>query len=67
MCPSVADLESHEGWLIEDPLGDLISFRATDAIDVLSPEEDWPDALDFLKAISDGDEAFERRKLSRGR
>ena len=45
-------------------MGDLINFRATDAIDVLSPADGWSEALDFLEAISEGDEAFERWKLS---
>lgn len=43
-------------------MGQLIEFRATDAIDVLDPEHDWREHREFLQAIAEGDEAFERWK-----
>jgi hypothetical protein len=48
-------------------MGQLIEFRATDAIDVLDPEEAWREHRDFLEAIFEGDEAFERWQQSRRR
>ena len=41
-------------------LGQPLEFRPTDAIDVLDPDDDWEDHRDFLQAIFEGDEAFER-------
>jgi hypothetical protein len=43
-------------------MGELIEFRPTDAIDVLDPEDDWPEHRDFLQAMFDGDDAFEEWK-----
>jgi hypothetical protein len=45
-------------------IGEMIEFRASDAIDVLDPEEDWRDHRDFLQAMFEGDEAFEEWKRS---
>lgn len=45
-------------------MGEVIEFRPTDAIDVLDPEEDWSEHHAFLRAIFEGDEAFERWKHS---
>jgi hypothetical protein len=46
-------------------MGQAIEFQPTDAVDVLDREEAWRDHLDFLAAIFDGDEAFERYQQSR--
>jgi hypothetical protein len=43
-------------------MGELIQFRPTDAIDVLDPEDDWHEHRSFLRAIFDGDDAFEEWK-----
>jgi hypothetical protein len=59
-----------EGRLASPPLsaraplqmGERISFRATDVIDVLAPDEDWEDHRSFLTAMFDGDAAFEEWK-----
>ena len=45
-------------------MGELIQFRPTDAIDVLEPENDWHKHRSFLKAMFDGDDAFEAWKRS---
>jgi hypothetical protein len=45
-------------------MGQSIEFRPIDAVDVLDPEEGWRDHLDFLSAIFEGDEAFERYQQS---
>ena len=48
-------------------MGQRIEFRATDAMDVLDPEEGWREHRDFLQAIFEGDEAFERWQESQRR
>jgi hypothetical protein len=43
-------------------MGELLQFRAADAIDVLKPEDDWEEHRSFLQAMFDGDQAFEEWK-----
>ena len=48
-------------------MGESIEFLPTNGIDVLDPVEDWRDHREFLIAIFEGDEAFERYQQSRRR
>ena len=45
-------------------MGQSIEFRPSDAVDVLDAEEDWRDHVEFLSAIFEGDDAFERYRQS---